>query len=480
MRYATLVLLICSFTAAYGAERKLDPSLENLNSDRTVDVIVEFRQVPTEADHNRILARHGQLKHNLDIIKAAHYSVPASELEAISNDPDVEFIAPDRTVHAAGAPTPPAPPAPPTPPTPAPAPAPPTPAGPAGPAATIFTGNPDYGWRTVGADLATTVDGLSGIGVGVALLDSGTNNGPDFNDLQNHNRIVYSTSMVAGTDANDHYGHGTHVSGILAGTGFSSLGPNTTYWIRGVAPLANLISIKVLNDSGVGTDSTVIAGIQTAIQLQRKYNVRVINLSLGRPVSSSYLTDPLCLAVQQAWQAGIVVVVAAGNDGRDNSQGTSGYGTITAPGNSPYVITVGAMNTMGTLTETDDQITSYSSKGPTAIDQIVKPDLVAPGNQILSVNQPGSWLAQIYPANQVAKEVYTSITGPAGLTGNNYFVLSGTSMAAPMVSGAAALMIQQNPSLTPDQIKARLMKTATKLPPGFTTATDPVTGITYT
>ncbi len=117
----------------------------------------------------------------------------------------------------------------------------------------------------------------------------------------------------------------------------------------------------------------MIAGIQLAIQLQSRYNIRVLNLSLGRPVASSYLTDPLCQAVQQAWQAGIVVVVAAGNDGRDNSQGTSGYGTITSPGNSPYVITVGAMNTSGTLTPTDDKIASYSSKGPTAIDQIVKP-----------------------------------------------------------------------------------------------------------
>ena len=117
----------------------------------------------------------------------------------------------------------------------------------------------------------------------------------------------------------------------------------------------------------------------------------MINLSLGRPVTSSYVNDPLCQAVQQAWQAGIVVVVAAGNDGRDNSQGTNGYGTITAPGNSPYVITVGAMNTVGTLTTADDKIASYSSKGPTAIDHIVKPDLMAPGNQIISLNQGGSW-----------------------------------------------------------------------------------------
>src|SRR3984893_15116553 len=112
-----------------------------------------------------------------------------------------------------------------------------------------------------------------------------------------------------------------------------------------------------------------------------------MNFSIGRPVTASYQNDPLCQAVQRAWEAGMVVVVAAGNNGRDNSQGTNGYGTITAPGNSPYVITVGAMNTLGTLTSTDDKITSYSSKGPTAIDHVVKPDLVAPGNHILSLTQ---------------------------------------------------------------------------------------------
>src|SRR5580704_9865832 len=101
-----------------------------------------------------------------------------------------------------------------------------------------------------------------------------------------------------------------------------------------------------------------------------------------RRTSKPYMQqDPLCQAVEAAWKAGIVVVVAAGNDGRDNSQGTNGYGTITAPGNDPYVITVGAMNTMGTPDRSDDVMTTYSSRGPTAIDHIVKPDIVAPGNK---------------------------------------------------------------------------------------------------
>jgi serine protease AprX len=122
----------------------------------------------------------------------------------------------------------------------------------------------------------------------------------------------------------------------------------------------------------------VTAAITRAIALKSTYNIRVINLSLGRPVYTGYAKDPLCMAVESAWKAGIVVGVAAGNDGRDNTQGTGGYATINAPANDSYVITVGAMNTLGTLSAADDKITSYSSKGPTLLDHIAKPDLVAP------------------------------------------------------------------------------------------------------
>jgi serine protease AprX len=446
MKYKVVILLsVCSFSTAYCAGRKLDPDLSGLDSNQAVDVIVQYKSTPTEAHHQHALARSGQLKQCLDIIRAAHYSVPANQLQELSEDPLVEFIAPDRAVRAT--------------------------------ANSVYTGSPDYGWRTVGADLATSVFGLDGTGIGIALIDSGANQGNDLKNAQKLNRVVYQTSLVPNSDPNDHYGHGTHVSGILSGNGTNSSTSNSIYMVRGIAPSANLISIKVLNDSGVGSDSTVIAGIQLAIQLKAKYNIRVMNLSLGRPVSGSYLNDPLCQAVQQAWQAGIVVVVAAGNDGRNNSQGTNGYGTITAPGNSPFVITVGAMNTVGTLTPADDKIASYSSKGPTVIDHIVKPDLMAPGNRIISLNLGGSWFDSNYPANDVAMSVYSATSGKSG---KDYFVLSGTSMAAPMVSGAAALIIQKNPLLTPDQVKARLMESATKFAPGFSSVTDPVTGITYT
>ena len=177
---------------------------------------------------------------------------------------------------------------------------------------------------------------------------------------------------------------------------------------------------------------------------------------LAVPFMKLALTDPLCRAVERAWQAGIVVVAAAGNDGRDDRFGTKGYGTITAPGNSPRVITVGAMNTVGTPSRKDDKMATYSSKGPTAVDHIVKPDLVAPGNAMVSLLSKGSTLSEIYPDNIVPRWMF----GNAGTATSGYFQLSGTSMSAAVVSGAAALMLQQNPQLTPDLIKYRLMKTA--------------------
>src|SRR6185437_11161102 len=178
-------------------------------------------------------------------------------------------------------------------------------------------------------------------------------------------------------------------------------------------------------------DSGVIAAIAKAIELKTQYNIRIINLSLGRPVSESYMQDPLCQEVEAAWRAGIVVVVAAGNGGRDNSQGTDGYATITAPGNDPYVITVGAMKTMGTPTRSDDLIASYSSKGPTLIDHVVKPDIVAPGNKTVSLLASRTLVvSNSTNANLVPYNYYqsTNSTSPSA----NYYRLSGTSMAAPM------------------------------------------------
>ncbi|HUA17822.1 MAG TPA: S8 family peptidase [Bryobacteraceae bacterium] len=433
--FVVLVVFLAAANLCYGQLRRLSPDLAGRDSQAPVNVIIRYQR-PLEQRHiDAVVRRGGHALRRLDLVNGAAYSVPANALAELANDPDVAYISPDRPVHAA---------------------------------LSASTQLPqDYKLQAVNANVAQ-INGFNGNDIGIAVIDSGITNRPDFREsayssaaiaASNQFRIVHSENLINGGSTDDSYGHGTHVAGILGGNGAMSFGVYS-----GVAPAANIINLVALDNTGSGTDSTVIAAIQRAVQLQQRYNIEVINLSLGRPVMESYTQDPLCQAVEAAWNAGIVVVVAAGNDGRDNSQGTEGYATITAPGNDPYVITVGAMKTENTATRSDDLIASYSSKGPTLLDHVVKPDLVAPGNLIISVLGDGT-LPQEYPQSVVD---------------TNYFMLSGTSMAAPMVSGAAAMLLQQNPNLTPDQVKARLMATAWKNFPVSSTATDPTTGITYT
>ena len=169
-----------------------------------------------------------------------------------------------------------------------------------------------------------------------------------------------------------------------------------------------------------------------------------------------------------------MVVVAAGNNGRDNSMGRRDPPRISAPGNSPYVITVGTMTEMSTTVRGNDLIASYGSKGPTLVDHVVKPDLVAPGNIIVSALAPNSAIKDRYAQNVVPISYYESSS--TGNVSTSYFRLSGTSMAAPMVSGAAALLLEKQPEMTPDQVKARLMKTATKALPASSVHVDSADG----
>ena len=229
--------------------------------------------------------------------------------------------------------------------------------------------------------------------------------------------------------------HGTHVAGLIAGNGKNSTGNPYKLSFYGIAPNANLVDLRALDATGAGTDSSVIAAIEQAIALKNQYNIRVINLSLGRPIWESYTQDPLCQAVEQAWKAGIVVVVAAGNDGRDLAVNSMGYGTIEAPGNDPYILTVGAMRTMETPAIGDDLIASYSSKGPSFIDDVAKPDIVAPGNLVISLKFPNDALAVENPSFVTPNGFYRS-NGNTTQVSNDYFPLSGTSMATAVTSGA--------------------------------------------
>src|SRR6266566_5116709 len=351
-----LILLTAGLSFADGKKHKLSKDVEDLKSGpsaTTVDVIIQFNQAPTQAHHQKVQDKGGVLKTKLDFINGAHYSVPVEALDALADDPDVVYISPDRGV----------------------------------------SGSLDYTTTAVGAPTAWNIYGLDGSGIGVAVIDSGMHSSmSDFYGLSGYTRVVYSQDFTGSGTTDDSYGHGTHVAGIVGSSGSSSTCPKCTRTFRGVAPNVNFINLRVLNQFGIGTDSTVISALQRAISLKSTYNIRVINLSLGRQVYESYTLDPLCQAVEAAWNSGIVVLAAAGNQGRNNSAGTEGYGTIAAPGNDPYVITVGAMTTANTPSRIDDTIASYSSKGPTAYDYVVKPDIVAPGNQVISTLAPNASL----------------------------------------------------------------------------------------
>src|SRR4029077_16479978 len=170
---------------------------------------------------------------------------------------------------------------------------------------------------------------------------------------------------------------------------------------RGIAPGAYLLNLRVLGDDGSGTASDVIEAIDWAIEPGHEYNVSVINLSLGAPVLQPYRDDPLCEAVERAVKAGITVVAAAGNFGK-TKDGRAVLGGITTPANSPYVIAVGAIDTHGTAARSDDTLASYSSKGPTRYDLIIKPDLSAPGHHIASAESGDSYLSKTLPQNHVS------------------------------------------------------------------------------
>ncbi len=408
--YCSISILVTG-ALAMAQGPKVAPELQGIDSKSNVHVIVQFDQDPTDAYHQKVTSRGGTWKATLHSVKAGAYSMPASSLADLSKDPNVVHISQDHK---------------------------------------IFAKN-DYSTAATNATMAWQQYGVDGSGIGVAVLDSGINHHSDLTGKGSGQRIVYSQDFTGG-DGFDHYGHGEHVAGIIAGNGSNSECAKCTRKLKGMAPNANLIDLRVLDQNGEGTDSNIIAAMETAIALKKTYNIRVINLSLGRPIFESYKQDPLCQAVEAAWKAGIVVVVAAGNDGRDDTANNDGYGTITSPGNDPYAITVGAMKTMGTYERSDDLIASYSSKGPTLIDNLVKPDLVAPGNKVVSLlASPNATLASEYPQNLIPTSYYDGTASNGKST--QYYMLSGTSMAAAVVSGAVADLLQAQPLLMPDQVK---------------------------
>ena len=284
--------------------------------------------------------------------------------------------------------------------------------------------------RTSGAGQAWS-KGLLGQGVGVAVIDTGISPMPDF-----AGRLIHGPDLSGEGSTIDNYGHGTVMAGVIGGSGTDSA-MRTGGSYTGVAPRADLISVKAAGRNGVVDVSTILQAMHWVAAYKNQYNIRVVNLSWGTNSAQHHTIDPLNFAVQRLWKHGVVVVVAAGNSGPQS-------GTITKPGDDPMVLTVGAFDDKQNAEPGDDVISSWSSRGPTAAG-VRKPDILAPGRSLIAPRAYGSYVEQTYPK---------ALVSPSYIKG------SGTSEAAAVVSGLAALMIQANPSLTPDQVKKALTSTA--------------------
>ncbi|HLG14108.1 MAG TPA: S8 family serine peptidase [Blastocatellia bacterium] len=342
----------------------------------------------------------------------------APELRLLASMDDVSYISPDRVTHS--------------------------------------TATPDTKLRDETGDTNVRSSyGLNGEGVGIAFLDSGIDwNHPTFEDSYGRGRVSVVVDAVTGESTfSDVYGHGSAVAGAAAGLSYGS--------INGIASGSTLLSVRVLNSNGQGTVSDAIRALDWCVANAWLFNIQVINMSMGAASVDSFTNDPLCQAAERAVNAGIVVVTAAGNNGKD-PYGREVYGSITSPGNDPLVITVGSANTRGTGKRSDDIVNTFSSRGPTLgykldsagkkqYDFVLKPDLVAPGNAVVTAKVSGSKLISEHP----------ELTYNGSST---QMMLSGTSIASGVVAGSAAVLLQANSGLTPGLIKAILQYSAQPIP----------------
>jgi serine protease AprX len=401
---------------AGGSSATLDPRIGTLAAhqpNRIVEAIVQFKAGVTAAAQRADVARvGGRITGNLHIINGVAAKLSASHAGRLASSADVHAVSLNSAIAAQDAPE--------------------------------------------GADLDTTFNqtlgapalwhfgaGLTGRGIGVAVIDTGIDgNLPDFRGASGKSRVI--ATAVTNPDAStvmDTYGHGTHVAGIIAGNSdYRNVSDPLRGKFAGIAPDANLVSIKVSDDSGNATVLDVIYGLQFAVDHQSAYNIRVVNMSLDSTTPQSYKLDPLDAAVESAWFHGLVVVVAAGNRGDDPDA------VQYAPANDPYVVTVGAVDTNGTVSPRDDVIADWSSRGTTQ-DGFDKPEVTAPGAHIVSVLAPNSTFAS---------------QCPSCIVDGQYISAGGTSMAAPMVSGLVADMLQLHPNWSPAQVKGALISPLTK------------------
>jgi serine protease AprX len=375
-----------------------------------VDVIILYRRSPGPDHAARLREGGGSALRELRLVRGTAATVPVGRLRRIAEDPDVVGVSWDEAVAAAT----------------------------------------DIAVPALGAAAAREVLGADGTGIVVAVIDSGVAPGPGLGAAPENplGRIAAWVDLVEPNrrSPSDPYGHGTHVAGIIAA---AEGGGSRLY--GGVAPGAQIASIRVLDHEGRGRTSDVIAALQWAVDHAAELGIRVVNLSLGHPVREPAGTDPLVLACDAAWDAGLLVVASAGNLGREPDS----LGTVSSPGNAAKLLTVGALADRDTARRSDDTVATYSSRGPTRFDGTVKPDLLAPGDSIVSLRAPHSLLDRSFPDNRVG-------SSSPGAADAGWFRLSGTSMAAAMVSGAAAVLLAAEPQLDPDTLKARLMRSAEK------------------
>ncbi len=394
-------------TAAFAAE---SPS-----SAAKVPVIVQELQGAGNGPERAVASLGGKVQRELDVINGFTASLPADRLDALRSVPGVRSVVEDAGLSLQSTDV----------------------ADQAGQPGSLYT----LANQVTGAS-AMWDAGYTGKGVDVALIDSGV---VPVDGLSGgaSSKIVYGPDLTAENTTTmrnlDTYGHGTHMAGIIGGraTGATSYSGNSSDFV-GMAPDSRIVSIKIADAKGQTDVSQAIAAIDWVIQNRRKngLNIRVLNMSFGTDGVQSYQLDPLAYAAEQAWHQGIVVVVSVGNEGATK---------VNDPAYDPYLIAVGSDNANGTASTADDQVSSFSNQG----DGVRNPDLLAPGEHVVSLRDEGSYLDTTYPAARI---------------GTTLFRGSGTSQAAAVVSGAAALLIQQRPTATPDQIKALLTRTASPVP----------------
>jgi len=383
------------------------PAVQQHELERSISVIVTKLNPFDHSPEKAVTDLGGRVTDELPIVNGFSAEVPASAVPQLSTTPGVREVAPNGKIHFEG-----------------------QYGQGSGVASAVYT--------DVVRASDTWAAGYTGAGSSVAIIDTGVNASGDL-----AGKVVHAEDFSGDLDNVDYYGHGTFLAGLITGSGAASNGA-----VKGVAPGANIVSLKIAGKDGSSDITHVMAALQWAVSFKDVYKIRVVNLSLGTDSTQDYRIDPFNAAVERAWQSGLVVVVSTGNNG-------PGAGTINKPADDPFVITVGAVDDATTMGRGDDLVPDFTGQGPTAANGLVKPDLVAPGTHVVSSRAVGS---------------YADVNYPSARIGTAYFKGSGTSFANAEVAGAATLILQRNPALNPNQVKQRLVSTARPGP-----VTDPNT-----